>query len=424
MGQYHTLYCIDARTALMPRYLGCNAKAIEHLSNPKITAAMALVCAAGFPDNAFPHPDTPRGGWAGKRIVLTGDHAKDGDLRGLPFARHGAPQTGIYTAVYDRTTTRSSAISPCPTSIGGALSPHANMLLEMEPSPKKGGQEAGLWVSLDSGEYVDTTAFGAHDLASAVAHDGWRPFLISALAQPGLRGSGDLEGDHGLGAIGRWRGDRIVFLGPKGASIEGKRLTIAQVRDTMADITGLARFVDSLHHHDADARTSADVTWTNEGGEERAFRDALKHTEDLQQSLLRAVADHWPELREPRRDDDREYAHSMPTLVVRPTTKVEVRDDKNLITHGFTVPFQASLEDSHDGRFWMPPDLRAQLRDALDGRDGAVWRLQSSTQTLYSPKTKRPWTAHTYAIGWGPTRFVRFPALTAHTQLLLKAALA
>lgn len=426
MGQYQALYCIDTRTALMPGHMDCFTKAIEQLWEPKITAALALMCAAGFPDAAFPQAGTPRGAWAGKRIVLIGDYAENGDLRGAPFAQHGMPAKEVYEELYGRATTRVGATAQRPSSIGAAVRPHLDALFAMEPSSTGHGQDAGLWVSLDSREYVDTAAFGAHDLRSAVALDGWRPFLISALAQPGVRGGGDLSGDHGLGAIGRWRGDRIVFLGPDGMASKGTRLTIADVRATMADITGFARFVGALHARDEDTRSRATVTWEDEGGVESTVQADLAHARDLQQDLLRAVAQYWPELRAPRDGQGQTGmdAPTMPTLVIRPTTIVEVRDGRKRVVDRFTVPFQATLEDSEDGRLWLPTDVRAKLRDALDGPSPAVWWIQAPRTSKEPDWYQKTWKVKAYHVGWGPTRFLRFPSLTAHTQMQLEAAMA
>lgn len=423
MGQYHALYCIEKKTALMPGHMDCYVKASEQLSNPMITAGLALMCAAGFPDTAFPKIDTPRGAWAGKRIALVGDYAEDGDLRGLPFAQHDTPVKKLYTDFYNRTTTRVDATAKRPTSIGAAVHPHLNDLFAMAPSPTGHGQESGLWVSLDSKEYVDTSAFGAHDLRSAIAQDGWRPFLFSALAQPGVRGGGDLHGDHGLGAIGRWRGDRLVFLGPEGMVAKGKRLTIADVRATMTDLTEFARFVGVLHQWDENNRIRAQVTWEDEGGVESSVKDDLAHAPGLQQELLRAVAEHWPELRPTHEAQEPPRVDTMPTLVIRPTTVVEVRDGKKRVLERFTVPFQATLEDSDDGRLWLPPDLRTKLRDALDGPSPAVWWINAPRTSKQPDWYKNVWKVKAYHVGWGATRFLRFPSLTAHTQMQLEAAL-
>lgn len=426
MGQYHTPYCIDTRTALLPADMDCFTKALELLHGPTVTAAITLMCAAGFPESAFPKKDMPRGAWAGKRVLLMGDYADKRDLRGEPFASHPATDGTIYGTVYKHKTTRIKAKASSPKSVGAAVLPHVEHLMEQAGSTTPnmdGRQEAGLWVSLDAGEYVDTAAFGAHDLLSAIDQDGWRPFLISALVQPGVRGGGDLHGDHGLGAIGRWRGDRIVFLGPEGASIKGKRLTQAHVRATMADISGLARFVQSLHAEDDNARTRARVVWENEGGEEHAIATALAHAPGLHDTLLRIVAEHWPELRAPEEEGDTK-PRALPTLVVRPTTLVEVKDGGHKVRHRFLLPFQATLEDSDDGRFWMTPDLRAALKKALDVQSPVYWQLRTQRNKITSRYTRGTWTEQVTHIGWGPTRCVRLPALTAHTRLSLEAALA
>ena len=84
MGQYHHIVCIEAEEGLNPHNFGVGLKEGEQAySFPSTPNAMvALVCARGgnMPADCSQSPIVGR--WAGKRILVVGDYADDGDIPG------------------------------------------------------------------------------------------------------------------------------------------------------------------------------------------------------------------------------------------------------------------------------------------------------------------------------------------------------
>src|SRR5712691_760785 len=84
MGQYHHPVCIEAEEGLSPHTFGVGLKEGEQgFSTPSTPNAMvALVCARGgnMPADCSQSPII--GKWAGKRVLVVGDYAEDGDIPG------------------------------------------------------------------------------------------------------------------------------------------------------------------------------------------------------------------------------------------------------------------------------------------------------------------------------------------------------
>lgn len=112
MGQYWTVVNLDKKECIHPHKLGCGLKLWEQLANhPGTGAALIILCAAQReprgggdldmdenwhgPERTFPEhncgpgpmPDNydviamrTIGRWAGERIAIVGDYAKDSDL--------------------------------------------------------------------------------------------------------------------------------------------------------------------------------------------------------------------------------------------------------------------------------------------------------------------------------------------------------
>jgi hypothetical protein len=82
MGQYHHPVCIEAEEGLSPHRLGCGLKEGEQgFTRPGTpNAIVALVCARGgnMPADCSQSPLIGR--WAGKRVLVQGDYAEDGDI--------------------------------------------------------------------------------------------------------------------------------------------------------------------------------------------------------------------------------------------------------------------------------------------------------------------------------------------------------
>ena len=84
MGQYHHPVCIEAEEGLNPAGMDSGLKEGEQgFSRPSTpNAIIVLVCARGgnMPADCSQSPLIGR--WAGKRVLVQGDYAKDGDIRG------------------------------------------------------------------------------------------------------------------------------------------------------------------------------------------------------------------------------------------------------------------------------------------------------------------------------------------------------
>jgi hypothetical protein len=92
MGQYWKVVNLDKREFVHPHKLGTGLKLWEQVAgHPGTGVAMIILCAA------MPHPrgsgdlnmddDIARrtiGRWAGDRVCLVGDYAKDSDMPGFP----------------------------------------------------------------------------------------------------------------------------------------------------------------------------------------------------------------------------------------------------------------------------------------------------------------------------------------------------
>lgn len=97
MGQYHHPVCIEAEEGLSPHALGCGLKEGEQgFTRPGTPNAMvALVCARGgnMPADCSQSPLIGR--WAGKRVLVQGDYAEDGDIANWD----GPPLSALYRAM-------------------------------------------------------------------------------------------------------------------------------------------------------------------------------------------------------------------------------------------------------------------------------------------------------------------------------------
>jgi hypothetical protein len=82
MGQYHHPVCIEAEEGINPHGMGDGLKEGEQgFTRPSTPNAMvALVCARGGNMPADCSQSSIIGRWAGKRVLVQGDYAEDGDI--------------------------------------------------------------------------------------------------------------------------------------------------------------------------------------------------------------------------------------------------------------------------------------------------------------------------------------------------------
>src|SRR6266851_10497875 len=96
MGQYHHPVCAEAEEGLSPHTLGCGLKEGEQgFTRPGTpNAIVALVCARGGNMPADCSQSQLIGRWAGKRVLVQGDYAEDGDIPNWGWAAAIDPLSG------------------------------------------------------------------------------------------------------------------------------------------------------------------------------------------------------------------------------------------------------------------------------------------------------------------------------------------
>lgn len=220
------------------------------------------------------------------------------------------------------------------------------------PATEVGPGAAGLWVSIDSGEYIDPAAFGAHDLTDTINEHSLNGAVLTTLFHPDRRGGGDWPDDSALGMVGRWRGDRLVLLGPKGLLVDGAHLTPELVRQRFCDITGLARLW---------ARIDNDI--------EESPANNIDTVDAQHAPLMAAVA---PILSQAARNLHESGGITVHVRTV-PTSKCTYKG------RTYTLPARVDLI-VNDHHLWLPAAQRAALR-ALAGTKGRT--SITATKTTY-----------------------------------------
>lgn len=411
MGQYHQLFRLDKAEKLDHYTLGAGAKALEQIGNQTMMAGLALACATGFGQHPRDLPWAPKGAWAGKPLASIGDYAENDDLLGhpilgqndntqgttlfIPKSRDIAPKLipTIERACKIRISNKewlSTTIGPIDQREDGSWGPvrtdwaatwtdtewdqHVSYMERVDqkctysaPTPLAGAPDripsadnvgtggAGLWISVDAQEYIDTTELGAADLADILRTGAGTCFVQSSLFHHAKRGGDDVCNDHGLHIVGRWRGDRIALVGPKGILINGTLLTHKTIRATYTNVTGLARLAKLLHETAYYEPTHLPVT-------------PLSWHQQAQKIILKAFLPKWS----PTVDLNHPFVQNT-NLVVYPALHIPL--------HRQTVFVPASVQLLHkknSGAIWLPAEVRTQLATAfsnlppLDGTEHVV----------------------------------------------------
>lgn len=86
MGQYHKLYNLDKREFVHPHQIDNGLKLLEQVGHPRSTSTALFLLLANSNGrgggDAVPHALIGR--WAGDRILVQGDYAKEGDPAFVP----------------------------------------------------------------------------------------------------------------------------------------------------------------------------------------------------------------------------------------------------------------------------------------------------------------------------------------------------
>jgi hypothetical protein len=117
--------------------------------------------------------------------------------------------------------------------------------------PARDGQGAQvLWVNIDSQEFIDPAICGdVPDMAGTLMGKSSRA-IVAMIMHPCVRGGGELADAGPLSIAGRWRGDRIVLLGPNGFKARGiPAIDPETVKNSYTDISGnIAAFMRADDH--------------------------------------------------------------------------------------------------------------------------------------------------------------------------------
>lgn len=448
MGQYHRLCRLDKRQHLDHYTLGAGAKMAEQIGGAAMAGALALACATGFGTHARDLPWVTKGVWAGKPLASIGDYAEDSDLIDHPeLVAQGTTEGQIYSKPGTNIATRflpvleraqnmrmvgtgwKTGAGPVGRLEDGTwglvrgLTKHAlsdsdwnNHVAYMErvragehgnwarapqsmakapdvvPSAGEvGAGGAALWISIDAQEFIDTTRLGAQDLADVVASSRSTAFVQGALYHHDRRGGGDLDNGHGLHAIGRWRGDRIALVGPKGIVVDGQRLTHADIKARYTDLTDLALLMETVFDEGYTRDPNADET------PETWFEAARS-------ALLRPCVERWA----PEAGIDHPLLqHSQ--IRVYPAASIRFGETT------YRIPASAMLEAPDNGMVWLDAGLRAQVKGALSNLDalkGSATTKPSQTRKAETP-VEASWPA--------PVTIGLMEGATAHSLLAAMA---
>lgn len=423
MGQYHRLCRLDKRQHLDHYTLGAGAKMAEQIGGSAMAGALALACATGFGTHARDLPWVAKGVWAGKPLASIGDYAEPNDLVDHPaLSAQNATEADVgekpgtnlanrFLPALERIQNMRMVGTSWATNAGpiGRLSdgswglvrdlldtpmldsdwdhhvaylervreregntadwaraprPMAKAPDTVPSADEVGVGGAALWISIDAQEFIDTTRLGAQDLADVVASSRSTAFVQGALYHHDRRGGGDLDNGHGLHAIGRWRGDRIALVGPKGIVVDGQRLTHADIKARYTDLTDLAILMETVFNEGYTRDPNADET------PESWFEAARS-------ALLRSCVERWvPEAG----IDHPLLQHSQ----IRVYPEMSIRFGKTT----YHIPASAMLEAPGNGMVWLDAGLRAQLKVALSNLNalkGSATTKPSQTRTADTP---------------------------------------
>ena len=243
-----------------------------------------------------------------------------------------------------------------------------------------GAGSQALWVSLDAREYIDLAALGARDLTQAIETGEGLDFVIGSLFHRVSRGGGDMIDDAGLGVVGRWRGDRLVLMGPGGVRVNGKTITPEMVRAQFADLTDTARIFTAIQDK-----------W--EEAPEIITPQEPENTQDyiLYEDVIKALEAHVP--------PDKMIGKTIEAQV-RPTTTFTFKKMKATVPASVTVLIEDSV-------LWMDADTRAKMA-TLAGDMRARQALAK-----FSKK------GEPFSLSWGGTRIFQITFQSAHRRLEL-----
>src|SRR5665213_451030 len=211
MGQYHHPVCIEAEEGLVPHILGCGLKEAEQVfTRPGTCAALvALVSARGgnMPADCSHSPLVGR--WAGKRVLIQGDYAEDGDIpewdgpplsllyHALRSPEDRQPWDGMPEGYWDTVPLFADLSEEAVAFLEGACSVRFfgdswRTFAKVKPVAREFGQ-CGV------GEYVLDTCYGADDLAY-FKRAGMQPIDIQRVPRSGdwhgIRPHEVAEGQH------------------------------------------------------------------------------------------------------------------------------------------------------------------------------------------------------------------------------------
>jgi hypothetical protein len=177
MGQYHHPVCIEAEEGFVPHNLGCGLKEAEQIfTRPGTCAALVALVSARGGNMPADYSQSPLvGRWAGKRVLVQGDYAEDGDIpdwdgpplsllyHALRSPEERGPWEGMTEGYWDTVPVFADLSEEAAAFLEGACSvrffgDNWRTFAKVKPVAREFGQ-CGV------GEYVLDTGYGADDLA-------------------------------------------------------------------------------------------------------------------------------------------------------------------------------------------------------------------------------------------------------------------
>ncbi|MFZ3584479.1 hypothetical protein ACOI1H_20280 [Loktanella sp. DJP18] len=259
------------------------------------------------------------------------------------------------------------------------------------------GGSALIWVNLDRMELINPADLGdTPDLTGIMIGDSSK-VVQAMLFHHEARGSGDLHHTGPFYIGGRWRGDRIVLMGPGGHGVKGKaRLSQSDATSTFTDITGYARiFLDDM-----------DIFGTHDFEKVDDLTDVLSPS-NTETAIMGAVLS-TPRIAEKIRLEGRESFDDM-LLIVVPPIRITYNSMGFQLDEPIVLAGTADAYTDLGGRIWLPAATRAQMAGILKTMPEITLDIRQ-----VSPR-EAP--ADRFKISWSPMRQMSFKGLSNHAVL-------
>jgi hypothetical protein len=232
---------------------------------------------------------------------------------------------------------------------------------ETVPSASEGHGARVIWVNIDAQEFIDPAICGdVPDMTGTLLGESSRA-IVAMIMHATVRGGGDLADAGPLSIAGRWRGDRIVLLGPNGFKARGiPAIDQETVLNTYTDVSGnAAAYIGAEDHFGSDTfETVGEIRDVLSPAESRALTAALKAP---------AIRAHL--------EENNPDIYGLISVRIQPGMTVTGPTLKGKST-GASFRIAPRLTLSYDnGVVWLPPEVRREVEKCL-AQDAHVCAIQ------------------------------------------------